>query len=237
MSDELTPEEKAALESLPRERMPAGLEARVVGAMREHGFLAKRRRTIELTNGRVAGVLAAGVALMIGAYSIGQHRGGRLLPTEVSERERQLGIQIPNEVVESEPESEPVISKEAAKVVPEPAAGGQGKLDWELKKTNPSSAPPVRLDESAAPRTEPEGLASKSALEQGALQDAMKRSSDMAAPSAALAPRQPLSFQLGVTRVFVEAPDSVRIVGDERGRTLLIYTSDGVIRIYLDDRN
>ena len=29
MSDELTPEERAAFESLPRERMPAGLEAKV----------------------------------------------------------------------------------------------------------------------------------------------------------------------------------------------------------------
>ncbi len=59
MSDELTPEERKAIDSLPRERMPAGLEGRVVDAMRDHGFLAKRRRLIMLTNTRAAGVLAA----------------------------------------------------------------------------------------------------------------------------------------------------------------------------------
>ena len=76
MSDELTPEERKAIDSLPRERMPAGLEGRVVDAMRDHGFLAKRRRMIMLTNTRAAGVLAAGVALIVGAYSFGLHRGG-----------------------------------------------------------------------------------------------------------------------------------------------------------------
>jgi hypothetical protein len=33
----------------------------------------------------------------------------------------------------------------------------------------------------------------------------------------------------------VDAPDSLRIVRDEHGRSLLIYTSDGVIRIRLAD--
>ena len=78
MTDELTPEEKEALKKLPRERVPsAGLEERVVGALRERGVLSKqRRRTVEITNSRVAGLLAACVALVIGAYSIGVHRGG-----------------------------------------------------------------------------------------------------------------------------------------------------------------
>jgi hypothetical protein len=49
----------------------------VVGALRERGVLSKqRRRTVEITNSRVAGLLAACVALVIGAYSIGLHRGG-----------------------------------------------------------------------------------------------------------------------------------------------------------------
>jgi hypothetical protein len=85
MTDELTPEEKEALKKLPRERMPsAGLEERVVGALRERRILSKRpRRTVEITNSRVAGLLAACVALVIGAYSIGLHRGGgdQVLPS------------------------------------------------------------------------------------------------------------------------------------------------------------
>jgi hypothetical protein len=78
MTDELTPKEKEALKKLPREQVPsAGLEERVVGALRERGVLPKqRRRKVEITNSRVAGLLAACVALVIGAYSIGLHRGG-----------------------------------------------------------------------------------------------------------------------------------------------------------------
>jgi hypothetical protein len=78
MTDELTPEEKEALKKLPREQIPsAGLEESVVGALRERGVLSKqRRRTVEITNSRVAGLLAACVVLVIGAYSIGLHRGG-----------------------------------------------------------------------------------------------------------------------------------------------------------------
>ena len=77
MTEEWTPEERKALDELPRERMPAGLEGRVVDAMRERGLLAKRRHVIELTRGRAAAVLAAGVAFIMGAYSIGLHRGAR----------------------------------------------------------------------------------------------------------------------------------------------------------------
>ena len=78
MTDELTPEERAALKNLPRERMPsAGLEDRVVGAMRDHGLLAQKRagRVVRITTGRMAGLMAACVALVIGGYSIGLHRG------------------------------------------------------------------------------------------------------------------------------------------------------------------
>lgn len=75
MNDELTPREKELLAKLPRERMPLGLEGRVVEAMREKGFLAKRRRMIAITNSRVAGLVAACVALVIGAYAIGLQKG------------------------------------------------------------------------------------------------------------------------------------------------------------------
>jgi hypothetical protein len=37
--------------------------------------------------------------------------------------------------------------------------------------------------------------------------------------------------------VVVEAPDSVRITRDEQGRMLIIYTSDGIIRIRMADDN
>jgi len=76
-NDDLTPEEREALSSLPRERTPsAGLEDRVVAAMREHGHIARKpARVIRLTTSRVAGLLAACVVLVIGAYSIGLNRG------------------------------------------------------------------------------------------------------------------------------------------------------------------
>jgi hypothetical protein len=44
-----------------------------------------------------------------------------------------------------------------------------------------------------------------------------------------------ITYQLDGKTVFVEAPDSVRVVEDEQGRMLLIYTSDGIIRIRLAD--
>lgn len=77
MTDELTPEEREALKSLPRERMPsADLEGRVVGALRGRGVLSKRkRRTIEITSSRVVGLVAACAALVIGGYSVGLNRG------------------------------------------------------------------------------------------------------------------------------------------------------------------
>ena len=75
MTDELTPEEREALKNLPRERMPVGLEGRVVDAMRERGFLARPRRTVVITNSRIAGVIAASLALIVTAYSIGLYIG------------------------------------------------------------------------------------------------------------------------------------------------------------------
>lgn len=94
MTDDLTPEERDALKNLPRERMPsAGLEGRVVGALRERGVLARRhRRTIEITGGRVAGLIAASIAVVIGAYAIGlQHSGGRdVLTGVVAEQSRPI---------------------------------------------------------------------------------------------------------------------------------------------------
>jgi len=110
MTDELTPEEKEALKKLPREQVPsAGLEDRVVGALRERGVLAKqRRRTVEITNSRVAGLLAACVALVIGAYSIGVHWGGgaQVLPdvaTGVWRTDDRATVEAPATVVPETP--------------------------------------------------------------------------------------------------------------------------------------
>lgn len=71
--EELTPSEKKALETLPKERMPsAGLEDRVVSALRERGVLLTRnRRVIRLTSLRIAGAVAAAVVLLVGGFTVG----------------------------------------------------------------------------------------------------------------------------------------------------------------------
>ena len=71
--EELTPSEKKALETLPKERMPtAALEDRVVSALRDRGvLLARGRRVIRLTSLRVAGAVAAAVVLVLGGFTAG----------------------------------------------------------------------------------------------------------------------------------------------------------------------
>jgi hypothetical protein len=74
---ELTPDEKKALDALPRDRMPsAALEDRVVDALRNSGLLAQRR-VIELTKGRIAAAVAACIVLLISAFALGQWAGAR----------------------------------------------------------------------------------------------------------------------------------------------------------------
>ena len=239
MTDELTPEEKAALENLPRERMPAELEARVVGAMRDHGFLAKRRRMIMVTNSRVAGVLAASVALMIGAYSIGLHRGGgkAMIPSATTlQRDGGYLAETPAELPASktvagekageaerpsteaaEPEPVPVSEMPVDEKMPmAPETAEKAQLEWKLGSSREDAATPAR--EALSP------------------QGKMNRSSDEASRAPTAAPsvsRQPMTFFLGGSPVLVEAPDSVRVVQDDQGRMLIIYTSDGIIRIRL----
>jgi hypothetical protein len=76
---ELTPPEKKALETLPRDRMPnAALEDRVVGALRDRGVLVSpRRRVIELTARRITTIVAASLALLAGGFAFGQWVGAR----------------------------------------------------------------------------------------------------------------------------------------------------------------
>jgi len=171
MTDELTPEEKEALGNLPRERMPVGLEARVVEAMREHGFLEKRRRTIVLTGGRVAGLVAASVALVIGAYSIGLHRGGgetvvppaaklmeaerapvdRAAKTPPAREEKAEGI-TDNEAREA---AEPAVAEAEQQVAPESRteAGKKDILESREEKLAAPRTRPVSEDEARAEQT------------------------------------------------------------------------------------
>lgn len=72
--DELTPYEKKALQSLPKERMPrAVLEERVVGALHRQGVLRpNRKRYFELTSIRMAAAVAACLVLTIGGFALGR---------------------------------------------------------------------------------------------------------------------------------------------------------------------
>jgi hypothetical protein len=72
--DELTPYEKKALQSLPKERMPrAELEDRVVGALQRRGVLRPRgRRYFELTPFRMAAAVAACLVLILGGFGFGR---------------------------------------------------------------------------------------------------------------------------------------------------------------------
>jgi hypothetical protein len=74
---ELTPSEKKALETLPRDCIPrVGLEDRVVRALRDRGLLERpRRRVIELTTRRIAAFAAACLVLLAGCFALGQWVG------------------------------------------------------------------------------------------------------------------------------------------------------------------
>jgi hypothetical protein len=80
---ELTPQEKQAFETLPRDKMPsAALEDRVVGALQKRGALeAPRGRVVVLNARRVVAVVAASVALLAGGFAMGQWEGARQAQT------------------------------------------------------------------------------------------------------------------------------------------------------------
>ena len=260
--DDLTPEERDALSSLPRERMPsAGLEDRVVAAMREKGHITSRQpaRVIRLTTSRVAGLLAACLVLMIGAYSIGLH--GRVSHEVLKNIEPQ-----PREYANEARQDELMKQK--------PAAGGQ----LQVKSQPAANAPEQDFIKKDAPPFEPKLATPKLVQSQDArkenkpardeVSESMQKTfsegianglpgaTDMPAPSSpplaskmraqsaeprvsssAMSTLSTTSRSFAITggTLIVEAPDSLRIVTDEHGRTLLIYTSDGVIRIRLAD--
>lgn len=223
MSDELTPEEREAIDQLPRERMPAGLEARVVGAMQERGFLAGRRRTLVWSNSRVAGLLAASVVLVIGAYSIGLHRGSSdpVVPPATLPRTDHIA-----RVGEQQESAFAPQQEDAARAAPEARAGSDEATEAHPTKKERQEEP-VTTEHDVA-----ESLTAKAPAPASALNQSARFMRDAAAPETA---PPPLTFLLDGTPVFVEAPDSVRVVQDESGRILIIHTSDGIIRIRLAD--
>lgn len=252
MTDELTPEERKALENLPRERMPIGLEGRVVEAMRESGFLARRRRAIEISAARAGGLLAACVALVIGAYSIGLYRGDNGPLRSIVETAK------PNDVGRADA---PASSQEAEGVAlekaPQPTQTQSYESGVDQERTQDddrSEGAKSKKEIAASDVVETPAPAADAQVDAPASRDrAAPQSSavELRAPSAARvsesagriqaslgdATSNPtLTFLMGDgTTWIVEAPDSVRVVQDEQGRMLLIYTSDGVIRIRLAD--
>jgi len=260
MTDELTPEERDALKNLPRERMPsAGLEDRVVGAMRQRGLLAKRqpRRVVRITTGRAAGLMAACVALMIGAYSIGLHRGDENDVIRSVAPVRDDAAREIQGVTQSEPAKDNALRLEEPALPATPSAPPESRAQSpaEAKKKNQATEETrqmarspentdLRKDEPA--RTMDEGLSAAGRVEDqasGAALESAARANQAPVPAAQMFARESVApstvlqrtFQMGGTTFIVEAPDSVRIVEDAAGRMLLIYTSDGLIRIRLAD--
>jgi type IV secretory pathway VirB10-like protein len=261
MTDELKPELKDQLDKLPRERMPAGLEARVTGAMRQHGFLEKRRRVVAVTSARVAGLIAACVALVIGGYSIGLQRGGGegayreilqpvtvdrdsagrteapAVPTDVKTTKKE--VPAADEPVLDEAESAPAAQRQRQQE-PQRMSQEKGltdKDDRAAAATERDAEAPVEgrsyvQEEAAAPpaRSEVGTLESKSL-------SAQRPQTTGAADATSNVTVWPQRLFLNGFPILLEAPDSVRVVQEERGRLLLIYTSDGVIRIRAADDN
>jgi hypothetical protein len=256
MTDELTPEEREALKSLPRERTPsAGLEDRVVAAMRQHGVLARKpARVIRITSTRVAGLLAACLVLMVGAYSIGLHRGvdnnvlKNIEPSGsnvsgFSGREEDTGLKPPAS-------EESVARKDAPASVPESAVRDEGTLksdapplEWKLKTTQLVVPRDAKKEQAAAKENEvresvDDALAPSSSSAMTPPAPAARTAAPMQLESKAATEgltKRSRTFALNGGTLIVDAPDSVRVVQDAQGRTLLIYTSDGIIRIRLAD--
>jgi hypothetical protein len=82
--EELTPPEKKALESLPKERVPSAfLEERVVRALRREGLIETRggRRAVPITGWRIAGAVAACIAFVVCGFALGYWANSR--PTSI----------------------------------------------------------------------------------------------------------------------------------------------------------
>ena len=76
---ELTPELRAALAALPREREPGRLlEERTVRALRERGLVQpQERRRLRFPAAWISGAAAAAIALFVSGLAVGQYMGAR----------------------------------------------------------------------------------------------------------------------------------------------------------------
>lgn len=96
MDEELTPSEKEALQSLPKERVPSAfLEERVVRTLEQHGILrsARKHSMIRITGWRVAGALAACAAFVVCGFALGYWAGAR--PPFIPQTQAPAGRDVP----------------------------------------------------------------------------------------------------------------------------------------------
>jgi hypothetical protein len=194
---------------------------------------------------------------MVGAYSIGLHRGGeneviRSVQEQSSDEVSSMlskddGARAPS-ALEPRPLDDPLPMAAEETQKPEP------QLEWKLKAREGRADKAERAEskeidaveettlgaaaEGVVKEGEDVGLSAKrsnlqppAAAPRLQMKDALRSYADESAQNA---PRQ-RTFSLNGTTFIVDAPDSVRIDQDSDGRTLLIYTSDGVIRIRLAD--
>jgi hypothetical protein len=92
---DLTPQERAAFDALPREAEPSRLlEERTVQALRERGMLGGRRAESRRWSGPiVAAAVAASIALFVSGLAVGQWLGTRTIATSVAEANHQTAMQ------------------------------------------------------------------------------------------------------------------------------------------------
>jgi hypothetical protein len=94
--DELTPSEKQALESLPKERVPSAfLEERIVRTLEHHGVLGSPRAQhfIRITGWRIAGAVAVCAAFVVCGFALGFWASAR--PVFVSQRSASANNDVP----------------------------------------------------------------------------------------------------------------------------------------------
>ncbi len=107
----------------------------------------------------------------------------------------------------------PVVSDESKK-----------DLDWQLKPREEARADAQKTVEAPLATS---GPAAGRAIAPQALAPQPSSLSD--------AVQRPLTFVLNGKTVILDVPDNVRVVEDEQGKVLLVYTSDGIIRIRVTD--
>ncbi|HET6347481.1 MAG TPA: hypothetical protein VFH88_00205, partial [Candidatus Krumholzibacteria bacterium] len=237
--------------------------------MRERGFIAPagtraaRGRLVHLTSSRVAGLLAACIVLMVGAYTIGVRHGENPVLRGVVEPQRQPlhvveerpGIAAPrlDELKTAPADNEPAAQKPAGGVAQPVSSASNSAITESFTDRAEISARASKDAEAPRKSDVPQSPAASGALAAGkveagnvATMEKKQTTAMMPAPAPALRAMQPTesmqsttvgqhSFVINGTAFIVDAPDSVRVIQDAQGRVLLIYTSDGIIRIRLAD--